>query len=126
MIGALVLAILTWHRSRASDRSVQSPLLSQLAIQMAAWGAIELALAAFARRGLTDRDVEGVLHLIAVVRLTLLLDFGYAVLGLTLTIAGWTLGKRAGMVGAGVGIVIQGLALALLDARFVRLLTAYS
>ena len=35
--------------------------------------------------------------------------------GATLAIAGWKLARRLGLVGAGIGIVVQGLALTLLD-----------
>ena len=41
--------------------------------------------------------------------------FGYALVGLTLVMVGWRFGRRLGLVGAGLAVVIQGIALALLD-----------
>ena len=43
------------------------------------------------------------------------LDGGYVLVGLTLVSVGWRLAKRLDLVGAGIGVVLQGLALALLD-----------
>jgi len=43
------------------------------------------------------------------------LDAGYVLVGLTLAIVGWKVGRRLGLVGAGIAVVVQGLALALLD-----------
>jgi hypothetical protein len=35
--------------------------------------------------------------------------------GLTLVVTGWMLGRRVGLVGAGLAVVVQGTALMLLD-----------
>jgi hypothetical protein len=35
--------------------------------------------------------------------------------GVSLAITGWKLGRRLGLVGAGIGVVVQGAALLLLD-----------
>ena len=43
------------------------------------------------------------------------LDVGYTLVGATRITLGWTLGRRLGLVGAGIGVVVQGCALALLD-----------
>jgi hypothetical protein len=42
--------------------------------------------------------------------------------GATLAIAGWRLGRRPGAVGAGVAIIVQGIALLVFDAGFATLL----
>jgi hypothetical protein len=88
------------------------------AIQTAAWGAIDLLIAAVARRGLALRDVGGATRLDRFIWFNNGLDVGYVAVGLTLAIVGWTLGRRFGLVGAGIGIVVQGLALLVLDLRF--------
>ena len=49
-------------------------------------------------------------------------DAGYAMVGVTLAILGWRLGRRLGLVGAGLGVVMQGLALLVLDARLIAVL----
>jgi len=43
------------------------------------------------------------------------LDGGYVLVGITLVVTGWRLGGRMRLVGAGMGVVVQGGALALLD-----------
>ena len=44
------------------------------------------------------------------------LDAGYVAVGVTLALTGWLLGRRLAPVGAGIGIVVQGIALIALDA----------
>ncbi|MEJ7811784.1 MAG: hypothetical protein WKG32_15335 [Gemmatimonadaceae bacterium] len=106
---------------RAASRA-PSPLLLHFGIQTAAWGAVCVAIAGFGWRGLADRDLSGVTRLLNILWLNVGLDAGYVGVGATLAIAGWTMGRRLGAVGAGVAIVVQGLALLALDARFVALL----
>lgn len=104
-------ALLTWlvvGRRR-------SPLLHHFAIQTAAWGAVDLALAAIAWSGLATRDLAGATRLDRVLWLNIGLDTGYVLVGATLVVAGWRLGRRLGLVGAGIGVIVQGAALALLD-----------
>lgn len=113
--GTLVLALLVVRR-------VGSPLLLHFAIQTAAWGTIDLVIAAVARRGLALRDVAGATRLDRFIWFNNGLDVGYVAVGLTLAIVGWTLGRRLGLVGAGIGVVVQGLALLALDARFIAAL----
>jgi hypothetical protein len=109
--GSLVLALLVIRR-------VSSPLLLHFAIQTAAWGTIDLCIAGLARRGLTERDIGGATRLDRFIWFNNGLDVGYVAVGLTLAIVGWHLGRRLGLVGAGMGIIVQGLALLVLDLRF--------
>ena len=111
LVGTLLLAVLTVRR-------VGSPLLLHFAVQTAVWGAIDLVIAVVARRGLALRDVSGATRLDRFIWFNNGLDVGYVAVGLTLAIVGWQLGRRLGLVGAGVGVVVQGLALLLLDLRF--------
>ena len=76
-----------------------SPVLSHFAFQVVAWGAIELLLAWIARSMLALRDMSGAV-------------------GLMLAVSGWVMGRRLAAVGAGTGIVVQGLALFALDLLF--------
>jgi len=114
LAGTAILALLL----RRADRSA---LLRHFAIQTASWGAIDLAIAAVAHRGLAVRDVAAATRLDRFLWLNIGLDVGYVMVGLTLAIAGWRMGRRLGLVGAGIGVVVQGTALALLDL----LLAAY-
>lgn len=106
--------LLAWLRLGAR----RSALLEQFAIQTAAWGTVEIALAALARASLGIRDLTAATRLDRLLWLNLGLDAGYAMLGLALAIAGWRLARHLGYVGAGIAIIVQGAALALLDLTF--------
>jgi hypothetical protein len=112
LAGTLLLAWLAWRRPA-------TPLLRHFGIQTAAWGAVDLAICAWAWRGLALRDFDGQAQLVNVLWLNVGLDVGYAGVGLTLALTAWRLGQRLGAVGAGVGVIVQGLALALLDLRLI-------
>ncbi|MBL0938984.1 MAG: hypothetical protein IBJ03_08820 [Gemmatimonadaceae bacterium] len=113
--GTAVLAILAVRR-------LDAPMARHFAIQTAAWGAICGALALWASRGLAYRDFAGVQKLVNMLWLNTGLDIGYAAVGATMMITGWRLGRRLGVVGAGLAIVIQGVVLALLDYRVLVLI----
>jgi hypothetical protein len=106
--------LLAWLRLGAR----RSALLEQFAVQTAAWGAAEIALAALARHSLGIRDLAGATRLDRLLWLNLGLDTGYLMLGLALAIVGWRLARHLGYVGAGIAIIVQGGALALLDLTF--------
>jgi hypothetical protein len=92
-----------------------SALLDHFAIQTTAWGAIDLALAANGLRTLVLRDLAGATRLDRFLWLNIGLDGGYVMVGLALLIAGWRMERRPGLIGAGLGITVQGSALAILD-----------
>jgi len=99
-----------------------SALLTSFAVQCAAWGAIDLAIAGLAWRGLALRDADGATKLDRLLWLNTGLDVGYVAVGVALAVVGWQLGRRLGLVGAGLGVVVQGLALLILDAHFIAVL----
>ena len=92
-----------------------SVLLEHFGIQTAAWGAVELVIGAMAKASLVPRDLAAATRLDRFLWLNVGLDVGYLFVGVTLVATGWTLGRRLGLVGAGVAVVVQGIALALLD-----------
>lgn len=103
-------ALLAWlHAGRR-----RSALLEQFGIQTAAWGAAELVLGAIARASVAARDLAGATRLDRLLWFELGLDAGYILVGLTLVTSGWAFGRRLGIVGAGLAVVVQGIALALL------------
>jgi len=106
--------MLAWLRLGAR----RSALLEQFGIQTAAWGTAEIALAALARASLGIRDLAGATRLDRLLWLNLGLDAGYVMLGLAVAVVGWRLARHLGYAGAGIAIVVQGGALALLDLTF--------
>lgn len=115
LVGTIVLALMAMRHATA-------PLLRHFAIQTAAWGAVDLAICLWAARGLAPRDYAGAQSLINVLWFNTGLDVGYAAVGATLAILAWRWGARAGGIGAGIGVIVQGIALMLLDLRLIALI----
>lgn len=105
-------AILAWL-GRRPDR--HATLLGGFALQTAGWGAAELFVAVLGYRALAPRDLAGATRLDRLLWLNVGLAAGCVLAGLALAITGWKLGRRLGLTGAGVGIVVQGCALVLLE-----------
>ena len=51
------------------------------------------------------------------------LEIGYVAVGTVLALSGWMLARRMAAVGAGMGIVIQGLALLVIDLQFAAIVS---
>ena len=102
VLGTALLTFLVWRRTHA-------PLLRHFAMQTLAWGAVDLAL----------RDFAGAQSLVSFLWLNTGLDVGYVMVGATLALTCWKLGPRPGGIGAGTAIIVQGLALLLLDIRLI-------
>ena len=104
-------AILAWLRagSRRSD------LLKHFAIQTMAWGVFDALIALGLWIHVAPRDVASATRLDRLLWLNIGLDAGYVLVGITLSVTGWRLGRRFGCVGAGTAVVVQGFALALLN-----------
>ena len=108
LIGTALVAVLRLGRPR-------SPLLKHFGIQTGAWGAVELGVALLLLRSLALRDLSGATRLDRRVWMNIGLDVGYVLVGITLVVIGWRAVRRFGLVGAGMAIVLQGAALAVLD-----------
>ena len=108
LAGTALLAWLQTGRRR-------SALLEHFGLQTAGWGAAEAAFGMAARASLAARDLAGATRLDRLLWLNIGLDGGYVLVGVTLIVTGWMLGRRLGLIGAGLAIVLQGIALALLD-----------
>jgi hypothetical protein len=115
LAGSAMLAVL-------SVRRVQSPLLFHFAVQTAVWGAAIAGWAAIGWHRLAIRDLAAATRLDRLLWLSTGLDVGAVAVGATLALAGWRLARRPGAIGAGVGIIVQGIALMVLDAGFAALL----
>jgi hypothetical protein len=104
-------------------RRIRSPLLTHFAAQMAGWGIVLALIALYEWRDLQLRDLAGAARLERLVWMNVGLDVGYAAVGITLVLAGHRLARSAAAMGAGVGILVQGLALLLLDVHFAALVS---
>lgn len=108
IVGGTLLTLLRLRRERSS-------LLDHFAIQTAAWGTVDLVLALLGRDRLELRDLAGATRLDRFLWLNVGLDAGYVMVGLTLLVVGWRVARRPGLVGAGLGVIVQGSGLAVLD-----------
>lgn len=108
MVGSVLLVLLRVRRHRSS-------MLDHFGIQTAAWGALILALSLAGLQHLELRDLAGATRLDRFLWLNIGLDTGYVMVGITLLVLGWRVIRRLGLVGAGLAVIVQGSALALLD-----------
>lgn len=104
-------ALLAWLRVGARE----SALLRHFAVQVTTWGVVLVAIAAGMWARVEPRDLSSATRLDRFLWLNIGLDAGYVLVGITLLACGWKLGRRLGLVGAGIGILVQGSALLLLD-----------
>ena len=116
VVGTALFAVLAVRRVRSS-------LLDGFAWQMVVWGALAIARVVEGMGALVPRDLAAATRLDRWVWLLIGLDAGLVAVGVTLAIVGWRVGRRLGMVGAGVGIFVSGAALLALDARFATILS---
>jgi hypothetical protein len=122
-LGTVVLGLLAVLARRGGT----SALLRHFAIQQVGWGLVVVTEAWRANRGLELRDSAGYVALDRSLWLNVGLDVGFMGIGATLALTGWLLARRQALVGAGTGVVVQGIALCALHlilaghlARLVR------
>lgn len=108
LAGTALMAVL-------ASKKRSSPLLKHFGIQCAAWGCIEILLGAVFLAQVGPRDLSAATRLDRLLWLNIGLDIGYVVAGVVLAAVAWRLAKSLAALGAGIGIVVQGLALAVLD-----------
>ena len=113
--GTGLFAVLAVRRQR-------SALLDGFALQSVVWGTVGLARVVDGMAALVPRDAAAAMRLERWVWVLTGLDVGLAGVGVTMAVTGWVLGRRFGVVGAGIGIFVQGAALFALDARFATIL----
>ena len=114
VVGTGLYAVLTL-------RHVGSALLRHFAIQTFAWGLVNVAIAGTGILRLAERDLASATQLDRLLWLSAGLDVGVLLVGLTLALTGWTLARRLGLVGAGMGVILQGAGLLVLDLRFIAI-----
>ena len=117
LAGTLMFVAVAWRRSPTA-------LLRQFAIQLAAWGAVEVLYAVLtAWHGLTLRDVAGATRLDRHLWFSLGLAVGGVGIGSTLVALGAMRERRFGLVGAGMAVILQSLAIFLINARLAALIS---
>lgn len=110
-LGTALVAFITVRRTVA-------PILQSFAVQALAWGLVELIVAAASWQLLDMRDVSAATRLDRMTWLYVGLDVGIIGVGVTLAIVSWMQGRRVALVGAGLGVVVQGLGLLVLNLTF--------
>lgn len=111
-----IMAVITVQRAR-------SALLSHLALQMALWGLVIGVLAGLTWHGLHLRDVSGAARAERLLWMNIGFDAGFVGMGCVLLLCGRILVRSAAAVGAGVGVVVQGLGLLLIDLQFASMIS---
>jgi hypothetical protein len=104
-------------------RRVRSPFLVQFAGQMAIWGLVVGAIAAIEWHTARLRDVSGAARLERMLWMNIGFDAGYIAVGVALACSAWYLARRLAVVGAGIGVIVQGLALLLIDLQFASVIS---
>ena len=113
--GAACLLVGTGLVAMLRIRQPRSALLKHFGIQTAIWGAVELGVALSLLRSLALRDLSAATRLDRMLWMNIGLDAGYALVGITLVAIGCRAVRRLGLIGAGVAIILQGAALAMID-----------
>lgn len=116
VLGTLVITVLVIRRVRSS-------LLRNFAAQAIGWGIVLGIVSMIALRAVHLRDIGGAARLERFVWLRVGLDVGIVAVGTTLALAGRMTPRRLALVGAGLGVVVQGLALLVLDLQFASLVS---
>ena len=111
VLGTLIMAVLTFRR-------IAAPILAGFAIQALAWGVAELVLVTASWQILEMRDVSAATRLDRLTWFTAGLDVGITGVGIAIAVFGWVHGPRLATVGAGLGMLAQGLGLLVLQLTF--------
>lgn len=116
LIGTLVFTVVAWRRPATT-------MLRHFAVQMILWGVLEIAYVAVTWQGLGLRDVSGATRLDRLLWLNLGLDLGAMAVGATMALIGWLDGRRLGLLGSGIGVIVQATALFLINAQLAALIS---
>jgi hypothetical protein len=110
-LGSAVVSILTLRR-------VAAPIILAFAIQTLAWGSAELIVAAARWQSLSMRDVSAATRLDRLTWFAVGLDVGIVGVGVAALVAARISNRKLNGIGAGLGIIVQGLGLLVLDLTF--------
>ena len=111
VLGSAVVSTLTLRR-------VAAPIILAFAIQTLAWGSAELIVAAARWQSLSMRDVSAATRLDRLNWFAVGLDVGIVGVGAAALVAARMSNRKLNVIGAGLGIIVQGLGLLVLDLTF--------
>ena len=103
-------------------RRVSAPIVLWFAIQTLAWGSLELIVTAARWSALSMRDVSAATRLDRLTWLGIGIDVGIIGVGMTAALLAWKLSRNLRVFGGGLGVVVQGLGLLVLDLTFASIL----
>jgi hypothetical protein len=90
---------------------------------MGVWGVVIGTIAGVEWQRLQLRDVSGLARLERLLWMNIGMDVGFVGIGVVLGASGRILSRNFAAVGAGVGIIVQGLALLLIDLQFASVIS---
>lgn len=120
---SLAVLVLARRGGTAAARMAGSGMLGHFAAQTAIWGFAELITAGVEWRGLALRDLSAAARLEHSLWFSSGLELGIAVAGAGIAITAWRLARRLGLVGAGIAVVVQSLALLWLDLQLLAIVS---
>ena len=104
-------------------RRLTAPIVLWFAIQTLVWGSLELIVTATRWFSMSMRDVSGATRLDRLTWFGIGLDVGIVAAGLVAAFLAWTYKRKLSAFGGGLGVVVQGLGLLLLDLRFASIIS---
>ena len=114
-LGTVLVAIITLRRMVA-------PIVLWFAIQALVWGGAELILVIVRWETLAMRDISSAARLDRLTWFNAGLDVGIVIAGIAITGMAWAHGRRLRGIGAGLGVLVQGLALLVINLTFASIL----
>ncbi len=102
-------------------RGVRAPLIRMFALQSGIWGAAELLMAALAWSALAEREYLAAVHLAGRMWMEVVLEVALILAGTIMSAVGWGR-RRQSVVGSGIAVAVQGVALLAIDLPFLSLL----
>ena len=105
-----------------AGRRMSAPIALWFAIQTLVWGSVELMITVARWSALSMRDVSGATRLDRLTWCSIGIDIGIVAAGVTAAVMAWRFSRNLRAFGGGLGVVVQGLGLLVLDLTFASIL----
>jgi hypothetical protein len=115
VLGTTILVII-------AGRRMSAPIVLWFSIQTLVWGSVELILATARWSALSMRDVSAATRLDRLTWFAIGIDVGIVAAGMTTAAMAWRFTRNLRAFGGGLGVVVQGLGLLVLDLTFASIL----